>query len=329
MKNTCATLKTLLLILTISFSSNLLATTDLSAEFIKIYNQKKDLTSDEQQLLKEYDLYFIPGILAESFISSDKDSSIDLSFITKDYFGAQLTFLNEKYNIPAKRIKTSSYDVTITRQNIRDAVLAAKQNGRKVILISHSLGGLALIEEIVFNPEIQNHIGGIVFLQSPFHGTPAGDIIAKAPYYLDRLIRSILPYVNISDETLHFVGVEARESFMKQNKEAIKRFIKKVPTYTFAGVADGKESLFKPLIDIMESGCVKRNDKCFSDKYYNGPYDKNDGLIPLKSTFLEDADFVALDKVDHGEIILRIPYEDYEKEHLTTTWLRVLMQKMN
>ena len=322
-------LKTFLLLLTLSLSSNLLATTDLSADFLQIYNQNKELTSDEQQRLKEYDLYFIPGILAETFINSDKDSSINLSFITKDYFEAQLTFLNEKYNIPAKRIKTSSYDVAITRQNIRDAVLAAKQNGRKVILISHSLGGLALIEEIVFNPEIQNHIGGIVFLQSPFHGTPAGDIIAKAPFFLDRLIRSILPYVNISDETLHFVGVEARESFMKQNKEAIKKFIKKVPAYTFAGVADGKESLFKPLIDIMESGCVKRKDKCFSDTYYNGPYDKNDGLITLKSTFLEDADFVVLDKADHGEIILRIPYEDYSKEHLTTTWLRVLMQKMN
>jgi len=329
MKNTSSMIKTLFFLLTVSLSSNIFATTDLSAEFIQIYNQQQDLTLSEQQRLKEYDIYFIPGILAESLIASDKDSSIDISIITKDYFGTQLTLLNDKYNIPAKRIKTSSFDVSITRQNIREAIFAAKAKGRKVILLSHSLGGLALIEEVIFNPEIQNDIGGIVFLQSPFYGTPAGDIISKFPYIIEKFIKFILPYVNISDETLQFVGIDARENFMRQNKEAIRAFIKTVPSYTFAGYAEANKSLFGPFIDIIESGCVKGyKDRCFTDKYYNGPYDKNDGLIPLKSTHLDNADFVTLEKADHGEIILRFPYEDYSKEHLTTTWLRVLLQKM-
>lgn len=322
-------MKYILTLLFITLSSNLFATTDLSAEFKQIYHQKKDLTLSEQKRLKEYDIYFIPGILAESLIGHDKDSSIDVSLITKDYFGAQLKFLNNKYKIPAKRIKTSSSDVSLTRQNIREAVLGAKSKGRKVILLSHSLGGLALVEELVLNPEIQNHIGGIVFLQSPFYGTPVGDILLKSPYGLEKFIRPILPFVNISDETIHYVGNEARESFMKQNKEAIRSFIEKIPSYTFAGFTEGNKSIFWPLIDIMEHGCVKGpKNKCISAKFYNGPYDKSDGLIPLKSTYLENADFVILEKADHAEIILRVPFEDYSKEHLTTTWLRVLMQKM-
>lgn len=329
MLNDSTTLKTLLLLLTLSLSSNLLATTDLSADFLQIYNEQKDLTLAEQQRLKEYDVYFIPGILAETLIDSDPDSSIDVTIFTKDYFGTQLTFLNEKYNIPAKRIKTSSYDVTITRHNIREAVMAAKAKGRKVILISHSLGGLALIEEVILNPEIQNHIGGIVFLQSPFYGTPVADIVQKFPYVIEKIIKFILPYVNISDETIQFVGIEARENFMKQNQEAIRNFIKKVPSYTFAGFANGHKSIFTPLIDIMEFGCIKGyKDRCFTDKYFQGPYDKSDGLIPLKSTHLDNADFVTLEKADHGEIILRVPYEDFSKEHMTTTWLRLLLQKM-
>ena len=41
----------------------------------------------------------------------------------------------------------------------------------------------------------------------------------------------------------------------------------------------------------MESGCLKGlQDKCITEKFYLGPYDKSDGLIPLKSTHLDNAD---------------------------------------
>ena len=329
MKNNLNTKNLLLLIFVLTFTTKIFAKTDLTLDFKKIYDQKSDFTPDEQKRLKEYDIYFIPGILAESLISTDPDSSINISILTEDYFGTQLDFLNNKYKISAKRIKTSSKDVTITRKNIREAIESSKLKGRKVILLSHSLGGLALVEELVLNPDIQNHIGGIVFLQSPFYGTPIGNVMMKSPYFIKKLIKVTLPFVNISDKTLEYVGYEAREVYMKQNEQAIKKLITKVPSYTFSGVAEGNKSLFKPMIDIMESGCLKGiGDKCVSEKFYPGPYDKNDGLIPLKSSHLYDADFVVLEKVDHGEIILRMPFEDYNREHLTTTWLRVLMKKM-
>lgn len=70
----------------------------------------------------------------------------------------------------------------------------------------------------------------------------------------------------------------------------------------------------------MESGCLKGlQDMCITEKLYLGPYDKSDGLIPLKSTHLDNADYITLAKADHAEIISRVPFEDYSKEHLTTT----------
>lgn len=329
MKSVLASLKILLLSIITTLSLSIFAETDLSIEFKKILDQKLDLTLDEQSFLRNYDVYFIPGILAESLISADPDSTINVSLITQDYFGTQIDLLNNKYKIPTKRIKTSSYDVSITRKNIREAVASSKLKKRKVILLSHSLGGLALVEELVLNPEIQNQIAGIIFLQSPFYGTPVGEIMLKSPNLINLLIKVTLPFVNISDRTLFYVGYEAREIYMKKNEEAIKNFIKKIPAYTFSGVADGNKSLFKPLIDIMESGCLKGiTNNCMTDKFYPGPYDKNDGLIPLKSARLVNADFVSIKDVDHAEIILRVPFEDFSKEHLTTTWLRILMKKM-
>ena len=60
----------------------------------------------------------------------------------------------------------------------------------------------------------------------------------------------------------------------------------------------------------MESGCLKGlQDKCLTEKFYLGPYDKSDGLIPIKSTHLDNADYITLAKADHAEIILRVPFE--------------------
>lgn len=332
MKNysTINCIRTFLLLSTILLSTNINAGRDLSTDFKHIYAQQLEFTSQEQKRLNEYDIIFIPGILAETLISTDHDSSIDISIFTKDYFATQLEFLIEKYGLNAKRIKTSSRDVSITRENIRNAVLLADSQGKKVILLAHSLGGVALLEELIKNPAIQNKISGIIFLQSPFHGTPVGDILLKSPYLIKKLITKALPFVNISNETLGYLEFEFRENFLKQNKEAINKLIKKIPIYTFSGVAEGNKSLFKPLIDIMETGCLKGlQSSCITEKAYSGPYDQNDGLIPLKSTFLEDADYVILEKCDHAEIILRFPFEDYSKEYLTTSWLRLLMKKMN
>lgn len=329
MKNNLTFTKILLILSMLIASSNIYAGSDLSVEFKKIYDQKLDLSSEEQKRLKEYEIIFIPGILAESLIGADTDSSIDISFFTKDYFFTQLEFLNKKYNIHAIRIKTSSYDVALTRNNIRQTVSLAESKGKKVIIISHSLGSIALIEELILNPAIQNNIGGVIFLQSPFYGTPVGEILLKSPFLLKKFITTTLPFVNISPKTLQYLGIETRENFMNLNKLAIRNFIKKIPTYTFSGIAESNRSLFKPLVDIIESGCLKGlQDKCITQVFYHGPYDKNDGLIPLKSTFLDNADFITLEKCDHAEIILNFPFEDYSKEYLTTSWLRVLMNKI-
>lgn len=303
---------------------------DLTKEFKTIYHQEKDLTHEEQEILRKYDIHLIPGILAESLIWSDPRSAINFSLITKDYYHTQLKILNKKYKIPARRMTTSSYDVRETKQNIRQAIASAKAQGRKVLFVSHSLGGLALLEEMILNKSITAHVGGIAFLQSPFHGTPLGELSINPPYELDEVVAKIIPRLNISYDTLEFVSPPIRQKFMREHKQRIREFIKQIPIFTLTGLADSNHSIFKPLIDIVEDGCLKGvKRKCISDVFYHGPYDKSDGMIPFKSSFLENADFVILEKVDHGEIMLNVPFEDYKKEHLTTTIFRMLLQKIS
>lgn len=303
------------------------ASVDLTNDFKNIYQQQKDFTPDEQRILRNYDIYFIPGIFAESLILRDFRSSVDFSLITKDYYATQLKVM-KKNKIPAQRLVTSSFDVSETRQNIQKAISHAKLRGRKIIFVSHSLGGLVLLEEVI-EKNVQKHIGGIIFLQSPFHGTALADLVLNPPYEMNEFVRKILPKINISEETLAFVAPYSRNKFMNENRSKVRDLIKHIPLFTLSGVAESNSSIFKPAVDILEEGCLKGINKgCITDVFFNGPYDQSDGLIPLKSSFLENADFVKLDKVDHGEIVLNLPFENYKKEYFTTTIFRLLLKKI-
>ena len=308
---------------------SLFAATDLTSDYLQHYNQSRSLSYKEQQTLKAYDIYYIPGILAESFIGGDDRSSIHFDYLTKDYFGHQVDLLNQKYKIPAKRLSTSSHDIRETRSHINLAVTNAAKHGRKVLFISHSLGGLVLLEEILENPSLQNHIAGIAFMQSPFYGSPLSEIALNPNYGLKKIISPLLPYVNLSEETILYVGVKARTQYMEAHTQQIDELVKTVPLFTFSTSSKSNQSFLKPLIDIIESGCLKSfTGRCVTDVFYEGPYDKNDGLIPFKSSFLENADYITLDDVDHIEPILKIPFESYDKEHVTTSILRILLEKV-
>ncbi|MFM6927366.1 MAG: hypothetical protein ACKOX6_02835 [Bdellovibrio sp.] len=322
-------LKVLLFFSFVFSCATLQAASDLTPLFKQVYDQSRSLSYQEQKTLKDYDIYFIPGILAESFIGGDGRSSVHFDFVTRDYFSYQLNLLNKKYNIPAKRLGISSKNVAETRNNIKDAVAQAARNNRKVLFISHSLGGIALLEETIENPGLQKDIAGIVFMQSPFYGSPLSNIVMEPAYGLKYLLAPLFPYVNLSEATVTYVGVEARTRFMQEHAGDISNLISTVPVFTFSTSVDSGYSIFKPLIDILGSGCMKSlRGNCVTSVFYPGPYDKNDGLIPLQSSFLGNADYVTLEDVDHAEIILDVPFQNYSKEHLTTTLLRLLLQKI-
>lgn len=320
--------KRLFFICLLLISTNLLAF-DLTTDFKNHYHAGKDLTLNEQTLLKKYDIYFVPGILAETFIWSDTRSHVDLSLITRDYFSTQVKFLRQKYNIPAKRLSTSSLDVKETRENIRRAMTESMDRNRKVIFVSHSLGGLALLEELVTNSHYQSAVAGIIFLQSPFQGSPLADLLLENPYHLEKIFKPLLPYLHISEATIEYLRPRSRKFFMLKNKFAIDRLIRNIPLMTVAGNANGHNSIFTPLIDIMAHGCLMkiRSTDCLTEVFYKGPYDDSDGMVPLKSSFLGKSHYVKLDGVDHGELILNIPFENYKKEHLTTALLRILISR--
>jgi triacylglycerol lipase len=298
---------------------------DLSQVFKEQYKKDTELSKSEKELFSPYRFYLIPGILSETFIWSDKRSTLDFSFLTSDYFSAHEKYLI-KNGFNARTLSSSSKSVDEIKENIRKAVIG---DSSKVFFITHSLGGLALLEELILNEQNQNQIAGIIFLQSPFSGTPVANTFLSYPYHIDKWIRPVLPFLNTSEETISYLRTDSRTQFMNENKEQIQSMLKKIPVITVGGVANGSNSLFKPSVDLIKHGCIRGLfNRCQTKILYQGPYDDSDGMVPYKSSFLYDSDNVKLEGVDHGETVVSIPFGSYKKESVLVTLMKLMSKKL-
>jgi hypothetical protein len=280
---------------------------DLTDLFQKTYKNKSDLNKTESTFFSQFDFYLVPGILSESFIDDDNRSYLDLSFLTGNYFEGEFKTLTKKYHFSSERLSPSSLSVDETKNNIEKILNKSILNNRKSIFICHSLGGVSLLEELLEKPDYQKSVGGIFFMQSPFSGTPIADIILKNNGET-KFLGPILAYLNLSPQTIEFLSTKHRTIFMNERAEEIKNLTKHIPVITLGGVANGHFSLFKPSLLLIKG--------------------ESDGMVPFESSKLFDNDFVKLDGADHGELVVRIPFDNFNKEQLTETMLKMLFQKM-
>lgn len=300
---------------------------DLTPAFKKYIEKAEVLGPRDMDFLQNVELIFVPGILAEALIESDRSAPWDFTLITKDYFGEQLSHF-KKLGLTVSRLPTSSSSVKKTVSNIHQALLRAKQNDRKVIFITHSLGGLAMLDYL-FGNGIDKSILGIAFLQSPFYGTGVASVYLDSPKVFVDWLNPILPFLNVSLETIDYLSIKTRMKIMKGYETDLSRLPKSLPVLTLGGSANGHASSFEPGVDLMESGCfVATHGICVSPKVFHGPYDKSDGLVPLTSTFLPAVDSIVLEGVDHGEFIINVPFKDYDPSKLTEVSLKLLLLKI-
>ncbi len=281
---------------------------DLSGQFEKLYSTTAHkLTRAEIASYSQLNFYFVPGILAETFISDDPRSKIDFSFLTGNYFAGELKVLTKKFSFRAERLSPSSLSIDETRSNIRLALEQSRRENRKALFICHSLGGIALLEELVENSYEQDQIAGILFLQSPFSGSPLADTFLKNTDSNSKMLGLLMAWLNVGEGTVELLTTTYRKQFMHTYSKDIMALTKKLPVITLGGVVNGHATLFQPTMPLIEG--------------------ESDGMVPFESSKLFSNDFVKLDKADHGELVARVLFDNFDKEVFTETMLKLLAQK--
>lgn len=309
------------------FSSSLLIAADRTNTYNEIYEQDVILNSAVLENLKDAEIVLIPGIVAESFIWEDHRSPLDFSILFKDYFGAQLSHY-KKLGIAVTRLKASSKSVKETIQQIDDKMSELQSKNKKAIFVTHSLGGLALLDWMMAQPKSTlETIRSIVFLQAPFFGSPVASVYFENPYYARTILGPIVPFFNTSEETIKYLSIEERQRMMAAYEWRLKDVLSGISVVTMSGVSLNGRSLFRPSLNIIGHGCVTFIlNKCRTKEIFEGPFDDSDGMVPFNNSKLEDYDFVKIPNVDHGETVLQMPFNNIDRVHMTDALIKMTLK---
>jgi triacylglycerol lipase len=300
---------------------------DHTEQYDEIYKRPVILDQKElSELRKTSEIVLIPGIVSESFIWSDHRGSLDFSVLFRDYFGAQLSHY-KKLGLPVTRLPGSSKSVAETISQINKKISELAVKNKKAIFVTHSLGGLALLDWMMEQEaETLKTVKAIVFLQAPFFGSPMASVYFENPYYARTILGPIVPFLNVSEETVKYLSVEERQKTMANYEWRLPEVLSGIRVVTLSGVSLEGRSIFRPSLDIIGHGCLTYFlGKCRTKEIFEGPLDDSDGMVPFNSSKLEDYDFVKLENVDHGETVLEMPFNNINRVRMTDTLLKMVI----
>jgi predicted alpha/beta hydrolase family esterase len=303
---------------------------DRTKDYERFLNLENILSQNDIKILKNVEIILVPGIVAESFILRDHRSRVDFSILFKEYFGAQLEHYS-KLKLNVARLKTSSRSKQETILSLELKALELKKKNRPGIFITHSLGGLVVLDWLqTLDKKTRSLISGVVFLQSPFYGSPVADLYLENPYFIRSVLGPVIPFLNVSTETVEYLSVAKRKKIMRSIQDNLPEIFRGIPVLTAGGMALNGRSLFTPTLNLFSYGClIYRSDTCLGPVLYQGPYENSDGLVGLSSSRLPGVERVDLVNVDHGETVLQMPRSTVDRVRVTDALLKLILKQID
>jgi pimeloyl-ACP methyl ester carboxylesterase len=255
---------------------------DVSASFKEVLAAYRAGGAILPSSASSYSYLLVPGLLSDHYPGYMADNA-------KALRDAGLT-------VHVARVQTQA-TVEQNAKIIRDAVLEAARDGRKVVLIGHSKGGVDATAAVSLYPEIRPQVRALIAMQPAF----GGSIIAN-----DLLESTLAPLARGTVSTL-FGGDE--NALMDVTYASRKRFLADHPyppdvdTVALATSRFSPRSLLSPL-----------------EQYLKLRYGAaSDGFLATEDQVIPGARVVRLDGVDHADGALRgLPGQaDYSPGELT------------
>jgi len=276
--------KLILLILCPFFSLSLSAG-DITKAYLfnkQYYNKKIPHTDRFFKQLRPYKILLIPGVLSESFFK-ESNQKIKINFLLGEIFQDHEQFL-QKYKLDyQKLILESEQSPAFNGKEIEKAILSSP---KKLIIFSHSKGGLDALMAFKNNPSLLKKIKGWVTVQTPFYGSAVAEFFDK--FKLGRkTAKWLFEMLGGEIDGLKSLNLSVRESFMKKktNQILIKKILNSTRVINFGSFRPNTIGWDSPLELFRNYASFKKG--------------KNDGVVHLKSAFLPGADFIIEKNVDH------------------------------
>ncbi len=205
--------------------------------------------------------------------------------ITPDYFGDLQRWLSAVGVRWTRAPIESAQTVAFNAMQVMDAVKVA---AAPVLLVAHSKGGLDSLSAILRSVDVQKKLRGFIAIQSPFYGTPAGDLLAsyekKYPAAFDWIFAAGF---GGSPHVAKDMSQPVRSSIMQAREQEIAQLAAVIPMLTIATYKFDRWGIDSPM---------ELSRDFLRDKY---GFEMNDGLVPEGSVRVPGAPFVRLSGIDH------------------------------
>jgi hypothetical protein len=277
---------------------------DLSDEF-EMFSSLPDfyLTQKNVDALKDYRVIFVPGLL------SDFHKTIVI-------YGREIRrgtyFLDHKRWLDSQGIEYSVAPISSQATPEENAVAvssAVTASDKPVIIIAHSKGGIDSLEALAGDPKLRGKVAAFIALQTPFLGSPVADWFATSPAR-ESIARWLLNVTGGTKKTLISLTTPHRRLWYLRHREAIAQLAQGTKIFC---VATWKEPEHGNGLDTKFS--IPR------DMMIKNGFPQNDGLVPVQSAILPEADFVVLAQADHQVTVMDSGMRPFDR----TDFMKALM----
>jgi triacylglycerol lipase len=115
-------------------------------------------------------------------------------------------------------------------KQIRDRILELAADGKQVIPIGHSKGGVDATLAMAMFPELEPHVHALIAMQTPYGGTPIASDVANNPALVDVVSKAIVGLYNGDPRSLTDLSYETRRQAIAKHPYRADR----IPTVSFA-----------------------------------------------------------------------------------------------
>jgi triacylglycerol lipase len=189
---------------------------------------------------------------------------------------------------------------------VREAVLEAAKNGKQVVLIGHSKGGLDSAAALALYPELKEHVRALVTLQSPYGGSPMAQDLLDNPlvrYGVGGAIEAIGGSVQAGEDLTY----DSRKKFLAEHP---------MP----AGI---------PAVCMASTTANPTSPLFATEEYMKARYGiQSDGLVVPQDAFIPGSKSVTLHGLDHLDSTGTTlnPFKPYKPEDLTLSLVAMALK---
>lgn len=245
---------------------------DKTSEYRTLADQSKAGKNTLPPDAKDYIYLMVPGLFTEHYPGYMKDNIAKM----------------QKLGLDTRVVKIDTdASVETNAKTIKDAIEAiAKAEGKEVVIIGHSKGGVDTTAALAMYPELYEHVRAVIAMQTPYGGTPIASDIMGNSKLLGLVGAAIRRLFKGDEKALTDLSYSARKEFVHDNPFDASR----VATVSFGTTGGPAVSSVGPSAAYMKS------------QYGIA----SDGLVPQKDSVIPGSDFVGQDNQDHASPVMSV-----------------------